>query len=55
MLRWALAGLALGALAGFALGLLRPRTGLGYAPSAGLDEPAADPLGAEPPAGAQRV
>ena len=49
MLRWALAGLALGALAGFALGLLRPRTRWDYTPSAGLDQPAGDPHGAEPP------
>jgi hypothetical protein len=38
MLRWALAGLALGVLAGFALGLLRPRTRVAYSPRAGLDD-----------------
>ncbi len=38
MLRWALAGLAVGVLAGFALGLVRPRTRQVYSPRAGLDD-----------------
>jgi hypothetical protein len=38
MLRWALAGLVLGALAGFALGLVRPRTRQVYSPRAGLED-----------------
>jgi hypothetical protein len=49
MLRWALAGLALGALAGFALGLVRPRTRLAYTPWSDPDQPGADPEPAEPP------
>jgi hypothetical protein len=39
MLRWGLAGLLIGAAAGFAAGLLRPRAAHVYDPRAGLAEP----------------